>query len=82
MLEIYKETGITALRHIRNVGTLTFGGAGATTLPAGLTVDKALWVYRGCATEALLIQTSSLGMSRETFSVPENLRKSFDDVLY
>ena len=82
MLEIYKETGIAALRHIRNVGTLTFGGAGAVTLPAGLTVDKALWVYRGCAAEALLIHVSSLGLSQETFSVPENLGKIFDDALY
>jgi hypothetical protein len=82
VLETLKEPAITALRHIRSVGTMTFGGPYSPTLPSGLTLEKALWVYRHCATEGLLTYSSSLGMTQEVFSVLPKMDKIFDEVLF
>lgn len=81
-LEMFKETGLIALRHIRGIGTLKFGGMYSPTLPSGLTPDKALWVYHHCATEGLLTCTPNLGRTEETFSVPQKLDKILDEVLF
>ncbi len=68
-LGMFKETGLIALRFIRSVGSLTFGSAHSPTLPPGLTPDKALWVYRHCASEGLLNCTPNLGKTQELFTV-------------
>ena len=81
-LAMFKETGQIALRYIRSVGTLKFGGMYSPTLPSGLTPEKALWVYRHCATEGLLTCTPNLGKTEETFSVPQQLDKIYDEVLF
>jgi hypothetical protein len=81
-LEMFKEPGVIALRHIRSVGTIAFGGAYSPTLPSGLTPEKALWVYRHCATEGLLNCTPNLEKTQEVFAVPAKMDKIFDDVLF
>ena len=76
------DAGLLALRYIRTARTITFGGPYAPILTNGLTVDKALWVYRHCTSQGLLTCKASLGMTEETFSVPQKLDKVFDDVLF
>jgi hypothetical protein len=81
-LTLLKDPALIALRYIRSVGTLTFGGMYSPTLPSGLTPDTALWVYRHCASEGLLNCTPNLGRTQETFSVPPKMDKIFDEVLF
>jgi hypothetical protein len=81
-LEMFKQTGHVALRYIRSVGTVTFGQPYPPTLPSDLTPDKALWVYRHCATEGLLNSSPNTGRTQETFSVPPKLEKIYDEVLF
>lgn len=81
-LGMFKETGQVALQYIRSVGNIAFDSTWSPTLPSGLTVDKALWVYQHCATEGLLNCTSNLGNTTRTFSIPPKLEKIYDEVLF
>lgn len=81
-LGMFKETGLIALRYIRSVGSITFGGAYSPTLPSGLTPEKALWVYRHCASEGLLNCTANFGKTQEIFAVLPKMDKIFNDVLF
>jgi hypothetical protein len=81
-LETLREDGLVALRYITNVRSITFGGPYSPTLPSGLTHDKALWVYRHCASEGLLNCTPNLGKTQVVFTVPDKMDKIFDEVLF
>lgn len=81
-LDLFKDVGRIALGYIRGVGSVTFDSTYGPTLPTGLTLDKALWVYRHCATEGLLYLAPNVGRTMETFSIPPKLEKIYDEVLY
>jgi len=84
-LKLLKETGLTALRHIRRHGSLTFGAPGGgiqPVLPPGLNFEQALWVYRHCASVGILTQKNNLGMSEQVFAVSPRMEKALDELLY
>jgi hypothetical protein len=83
-LQILKGDGLIALRHIRSHRSLTLGSYGASfpVLPPGLTLERALWVYRHCASEGLLIGTSNSAGTQQTFAIDPKTDKLFDELLF
>jgi hypothetical protein len=80
-LLLLKETGMTALRHIRRHGSLTFGSYNPT-LPPGLDANKTLWVFQHCASEGILRCDSNLGNTERTYSVTPTMTRALDEALY
>lgn len=85
-LVVLKRTGLIALRHIRDHRSLTIGAPGSpyapAFLPAGLSQQEALFVYRHCANEGILKRDTNLGNTLETFTVPDHMSKILDEVLF
>jgi hypothetical protein len=82
-LEVVREKGITALRHIRRHGSLTFAyGSSSSPLPPGLTFNDTLWVYNHCASEGLLTCNEKYGSGEKTFTVSPKMSKVLDELLY
>jgi hypothetical protein len=80
-LQVVKEKGITALRHIRKHGSLKFGFYNPV-LPPGLTANETLWVYNHCASEGVLTCTEKAGSGERTFAVSPKMDKVLDELLY
>lgn len=82
-LQVVKEKGITALRHLRRQGSTKFGlGSSSAPLPPGLSFNDTLWVYNHCASEGLLTSTEKHGSGEKTFAVSPTMIKILDEVLY
>lgn len=82
-LQLLKEKGVAALRHIRRQGSLTFGiGMATGPLPRGLSFNDTLWVYNHCASEGLLTCSEKIGSGLKTFAVSPKMEKILDEVLY
>jgi hypothetical protein len=83
-LTLLKEPGVIALRFLRSQGSLTFSFAGyvSAALPAGLSHQNALWVYRHCASEGILNSKKNLGNTEETFAILPNMEKVLNELLF
>jgi len=82
-LQLLREKGVSALRHIRRHGSLTFGtGMTSGPLPPGLSFNDTLWVYNHCASEGLLTCSEKIGSGVKTFAVSPKMEKILDEVLY
>lgn len=83
VLEMTKETGLIALRHLRYQGKLTFGTYDPQ-LPPGLNRDRTLWVYNHCVSVGVVNRTNNLGNSEATYSVSQNpdIAKALDELLF
>jgi hypothetical protein len=82
-LDTTKNDGLTALRHLKNHGTLTFGTYDPQ-LPIGMTRDRALWVYNHCLSLGIVTRQANLGHSEFVYSISPNLTmaKALDEMLY
>lgn len=84
VLTMFRESKI-ALSHIRGQRKLSFGNFGSShvpNLPVSLTSDRALLVYRHCASEGILHCDRNLGNSMETFTIPDHMSKVLDEALF
>ncbi len=82
-LDTTKRDGLTALRHLKNHGTLTFGTYDPQ-LPVGMTRDQIFWVYNHCLSLGIVTRTANLGHSEFTYSISPNpaMVKALDEALY
>jgi hypothetical protein len=80
---MFKGEGLIALRHIRAQRTLAFGAPGSSyipALPSGLSMDRALWIYRHCASEGILNGANKNNV--EILTVPERMDEILDEALF
>jgi hypothetical protein len=80
-LQLVGTKGLTAMRHIRRHGSLTFGTF-PPVLPPGLNINDTLWAYNHCASEGLLTCNMNLAKQERTFSVAPKMEKILDELLY
>ncbi|MGA2201793.1 MAG: hypothetical protein ABSG40_07510 [Terriglobales bacterium] len=83
-LKRFGPKAVTALRYLRTQGSLIFtgpGGAGVS-LPAGLSLQEALWAYNACAGEGLVTSTEKYGSGERTYAIPETMKSVLDELLY
>jgi hypothetical protein len=82
-LDLTKDTGLAALRHLKNHGTLVFGTYDPE-LPPGLKRDQALWVYNHCLSVGIVTRKANLGHSEFVYSLSPNpaILKALDDLLF
>lgn len=83
-LLLLKEPGVIALRYLRSQGSITFSFAGYTSasLPAGLTPQTALSIYRACASEGILSSKKNRGNTEETFTILPSMEKVLNELLF
>lgn len=82
-----KDKGKIALRFLRNKGSVTLGmrfGNPATgpVPPPPLTVSDLAWVYHHCESEGIVIMTSDLGRTQETFTISPHMSKALEAALF
>ena len=83
-LRILGQTGIDALRFLRKRGTLSFNSSGGCTaeLPAELKLQNALWAYRHCASEGVVVCNSNLGATASTYSISPKMETILEELLF
>jgi hypothetical protein len=82
-LEVTKETGLTALRHLKYHEKLAFGTYNPE-LPPGLTREQTLWVYNHCLSVGVVNRSANLGYTEYTYSLSPNpaMTKALDELLF
>jgi hypothetical protein len=82
-LDLTKEVGLIALRHLSYHGKLAFGTYNPE-LPPGLTRDQTLWVYNHCLSVGIVTRSANLGHSEFSYSFSANpaMEKALNELLF
>jgi len=82
-LKLLGGTGKTALRFLRQRGSLTYGfPVPSSTIPQGLNITETMWVYNHCAAEGVLACEEKPGTGVKTFSIPSTMVPVLDELLF
>lgn len=85
--EVVKDKGKTALRFLRNKGTIDFvmrfgSPVSGPTPPQGLTLNDLAWVYHHCESEGIVTMSRGMGGNSETFTISPHMNRALGEVLF
>jgi hypothetical protein len=75
---------VKALRHLLRHGALTYHGPGsnfANLLPEGMNLQDAFWAYNACGSSLIRVD-EKYGSGERTYSIPESMKKTLEELLY
>jgi hypothetical protein len=81
-LRILGQTGIDALRFLRKHGTLSFNSLGGCTADLPAELKNALWAYRHCASQGVVVGNNNLGKTVATYSISPKMETVLEELLF